>query len=204
MDQSEKNGLVSHFFFQSAKKSRFDAGYDVREKFFSSLFEYINRRGHVIGFHPGYHTYDDEVKWKGEYGSLTGMTKSKVKCGRQHYLRFDVPVTWQIWEDNGMEWESSMTYHDKEGFRAGTCYEFSVFNIITRKKLRLKEKPLIVMEGSFFQYQKLDPNGIIQNILDLKKTVKKYDGEFVFLWHNSSFNVAGYEGNKEIYEAILK
>ena len=46
-----------------------------------------------------------------------------------------------------MEWESSLGFPEKEGFRCGTCFEYSVFNIHKRKKLILKEKPLIVMDG---------------------------------------------------------
>ena len=52
-----------------------------------------------------------------------------------------------------MEWDSTLSYADKEGFRCGVCYSYSVFDIISRKKLNLKERPLIVMEGSFTTYQ---------------------------------------------------
>jgi hypothetical protein len=202
MNISEQNGLKSFFFFSSSRKSKFDIGYDINSNFIKSSIKRINDRGHFIGFHPGYYSYNDEKIWKNEYQQLSSA--ADFNSGRQHYLRFEVPSTWQIWENNGMEWDSTMTYHDKEGFRCGSCYEFSVFNILTRKNLNLKERPLIVMEGSFFQYQSLTYQEIIQKILDLKKIVKKYDGNFVFLWHNSSFNVPGYENNKIIYEEIIK
>ena len=204
MSMSEKYGVKSHFFFQSAKKCEYDNGYDMSKPFFISLIKRIYDRGHVAGFHPGCHTCNDSEKWKAEYRRLCVIAHNEVFCGRQHYLRFENPVTWQIWEDNGMKWDSTMTYHDREGFRCGICHEFTVFNIITRRKLLLKEKPLIVMEGSFFQYQELHYTDIISKIKDLKETVKKYNGEFVFLWHNSSFNVSGYENNRVIYEEILK
>jgi len=91
-------------------------------------------------------------------------------------------------------------YADKEGFRCGVCYEYSVFDIISRKKLNLKEKPLVVMEGSLTTYQpNITPKEMEETIKKLTKKVKKYNGEFVFLWHNSSFG-----GSWKKYEDIYK
>jgi len=116
-----------------------------------------------------------------------------------------VPTTWQIWEDNGMSWDSTLSYADKEGFRCGTCYEFSVFNVLSRKKLKLKEKPLVVMEGSFVHYQpKVTPDEMEKKIIILINKVRKYNGEFVFLWHNSSFNTITWRSYQHIYESVLR
>ena len=91
-----------------------------------------------------------------------------------------------------------------EGFRCGICYEYSVFNILTRKKLKLKEKPLIVMEGSFTTYQSnIQPEEMEEKIKLLIEQVKKYNGEFVFLWHNSSFNTPLWKKYQNIYGRIL-
>jgi len=126
-----------------------------------------------------------------------------VNEGRQHFLRFEVPTTWQIWEDNNMEWDSTLTYPEKEGFRCGTCYEYSVFNILSRKKLKLKEIPLEVMEGSLVNYQNLSPEKAEKKIIKLIEKVKKYNGSFVLLWHNSSFNNDLWTGYQRVYEKIV-
>jgi hypothetical protein len=204
LDLSEKYNTQSHFFFSAAKKSEFDIGYNINSKFIQRLIIEISIRNHIIGIHPGFFSYNDDLTWKNEYKKLQNNIPLQISCGRQHYLRFDVPSTWQIWDDNKMEWDSTLTYFDKEGFRCGTCFEFSVFNILTRKKLSLKEKPLIVMEGSFFHYQNIKSDEIVSKILSLKNTTKKYSGNFVLLWHNSSFNVEGFEDAKSIYEEVLK
>ncbi|MDK2886983.1 MAG: hypothetical protein PWP54_1563 [Thermosipho sp. (in: thermotogales)] len=125
--------------------------------------------------------------------------------GRQHYLRFEIPTTWQIWEEANMEWDSTLSYADKEGFRCGVCYPYSVFNILTRKKLKLKERPLIVMDVSFIGYQQnISMEEIEEKIVKLISKVKKYEGEFVFLWHNSSFNIGIWKKYEYFYEKILK
>ena len=72
-----------------------------------------------------------------------------------------------------MKWDSILTYPEKEGFRCGMCYEYSIFNILTRKKLKLKEIPLEVMEGSLVNYQNLSPEKVEKKIIKLIDRVKK-------------------------------
>lgn len=127
-----------------------------------------------------------------------------INFGRQHFLRFEVPTTWQVWEDNNMKWDSTLSYADREGFRCGVCYDFPVFNIFTRKKLKLYEKPLIVMDGSFKTYQKtISKQDMIDNLVILQNKVRKYNGTFVFLWHNSSFNTATLKKYEGVYKHII-
>lgn len=78
-----------------------------------------------------------------------------------------------------------------------------MFNILTRKKLKLKEKPLIVMDGSLLTQEKKTAPLMKEKILELKQKVKKYNGEFVFLWHNSSFNIKEWREYNKVYEEVL-
>ena len=204
MDLSEKKGIKSHFFFMSGGTSKFDNNYSINQPFVKKIREKIKSRGHLIGFHPSYNSYNDQKQWEEEYSNLSTKVSQKVKIGRQHFLRFEVPATWQIWEDNNMKWDSTLSYPDKEGFRCGTCYEYSVFNILTRKKLKLKEMPLEVMEVTMVGYQNLLPGIMEKKIIKLIDKVKKYNGKFVLLWHNSNFNDGLWEKYKIIYEKILR
>jgi len=204
MDSSEKRSIKSHFFFMSRGSSKFDNNYSMNQPFVKKIRKKIISRGHLIGFHPSYNSYNDQRQWEEEYSNLSTEISQKVKIGRQHYLKFEVPKTWQIWEDNNMKWDSTLTYPEKEGFRCGTCYEYSVFNILSRKKLKLKEIPLEVMEGTMVDYQNLTPKIMEKRIVKLIDKVKKYNGKFVLLWHNSNFSGELWEKYKIVYEEILK
>ena len=205
MRLSEGINTKSNFFFMAQGTSMFDSNYSLQSKFIQKLTKNIILRGHNIGIHPSYNSYNDVKILEKEKAYLEKNINLNINFGRQHYLRFEVPTTWQVWEDNGMEYDSTCGYADKEGFRCGICYEFSVFNILTRKHLKLKEKPLIVMDGSFEKYQKGITSEEMRNkIIYLLEKVKKYNGEFVFLWHNSSFNVKRWEQYNDVYESILK
>ncbi len=203
LDMSENAGLKSHFYFMSGGVTAFDNNYHIKDDKTLEIIKTIKNRGHVIGFHASYSTCNDKNQWKKEKDLLEKATAYEISEGRQHYLNFQVPYTWQIWEDNGMAIDSTLCYADQEGYRCGTCYEYSVFNILTRKRLKLKEYPLIIMDTSLVYYQESGPDEVLKKIRGLIDKTKKFKGRFVLLWHNSFFNVGNVKINQDIYLKIL-
>ena len=203
MEQSESIQKKSHFFFIAGGKTRFENRYKINSKKAVKLIAKILEKGHNIGLHPSYNTYNNKNELSLEKEALKAVSKQEITTGRQHYLRFEVPTTWQIWNDLEMKWDSSSTYATTSGFSCGVCYPFKVFNVFTRKKLNLIEKPLIFMEASFIGYQKCNPDEMNVIAIDLMTKVKKYNGEFTVLWHNASFNTPKMEPFKKVYENII-
>ena len=181
MDKSEAIGVKSRFYFMSGGVTEHDNNYNIKDKKVLELIEKIKKRGHIIGIHPSYNAYNNSEQFKKEKELLQEVCRCEIVEGREHYLRFEVPTTWQIWEDNGMHLDSTCGYADKEGFRCGTGDEFSVFNILSRKKLNLKERPLVVMDCSLFDYNNNSYNEAKENINQMKKNINK----LTMLWHNS-------------------
>jgi len=73
-----------------------------------------------------------------------------------------------------MPWKvRTVGYAEREGFRCGTCYEFKPFNFLTRKKLKVKEYPLTIMEGTLVGYRGLAPCEMKKKIALLKDVTKK-------------------------------
>ena len=205
LDVSEKLGIKSYFFFMGKGQTKFDNMYNSNDIFIKGLVSKIKKRGHYIGIHSTYNAYNQKEQFSKEKKELENNLDTRITYGRTHFLRFDVPTTWQIMEDNDLAWDSTMGFADREGFRCGSCYEYSVFNIITREKLKLKEKPLIVMDGNFVTYQPdLDQLDVRKKIIYLLKKVKKYNGVFVFLWHNSSFNIDIWKRYKYLFEYVAR
>jgi hypothetical protein len=203
MDISERLNTKSYFFFIATGKTKFDKWYDINSKCVRNIVNKIKIRQHNIGIHSSYNSFNDYKQFYKEKYELENLFNLSIGFGRGHYLRFEIPTTWQIWNDCHMEWDSTLGYAEKEGFRCGTCFEFKTFNILTRQPLFLKEKPLIVMEASLVNYQNLNPKEMEKNIFKILNKVKTYKGEFVFLWHNSSFNTDKWEKYQHIYEKVL-
>jgi len=202
MEESEKIGQKSYFYFMAGKLGKKDVKYDIREVKVQNLIRNIIKRGHKIGLHGTYESYNNTKTFKEEKIELQNIYP-QITEGRQHYLRFENPTTWQVWEDNSMINDSTMGFSTNGGFRVGTCYSYNVFNILTRKKLNLVEQPLIAMETAIQKEYKTQTE-VYNAFLKLKDITKKYNGNFVMLWHNSNFNIHTWKGYENIYPEIIK
>lgn len=190
MDASERLGLESAFYFIAGNRAgAIDGFYTLDDPWIRRLLASIDRRGHEIGFHASYTTFRDpeqtrlEVETLREAAAAAGVARP-VAGGRQHYLRWENPVTWQNWEDASLDYDSTLAFGDHVGFRSGTCYEHPVFNLRTRKPLRLRERPLVVMEASLLEYQQLGLDAVPGAVARLADRVRRHDGDLTLLWHN--------------------
>ncbi len=191
MKTSETNGVKSRFYFiPDATYTKEDGQrFNLRHPFVSSLWSKILQRGHEIGIHPSYHSSRMQGKISTEKAELERILhetniETKIEGGRQHYLRWEAPSTWQEWDDAELSYDSTLSYFDLTGFRCGTCYAFSVFNFLTKKRLSLKELPLIVMDCTA-ALEFGDEKKQLEGIKSLADTVKKFRGNMVILYHNT-------------------
>jgi len=203
MDRSEELGLKSRFYFMSGGVTKYDNRYDITTQ--KELIERIKERGHKIGIHPSYNAYNDFEQFKREKKILERVCECSIDEGREHYLRFEIPTTWQIWEDNNMRIDSSCGYADREGFRCGTGDEFSVFNILTRERLKLRERPLVYMDDNHYSYNReIDNEKSFIKVKGLIEKSKKYNMNISILFHNSIFVDGKNIDFKRLYRKILE
>jgi hypothetical protein len=188
LDRFEKCGQVIQFNLMGKRPRSSDCWYSLEHPFVTNLLQKIARRGHLIGFHPSYESFADTIMFQSELDSLRAASPLPVTSGRQHFLRFAVPQTWQMWEDAGLQADSTAGYPEAEGFRCGICRSFPVFNILTGNMLRLREKPLVAMDVTLAQYRRYSPETAFEKLQALRSQVARHGGEFVLLWHNSSWN----------------
>ena len=163
MDTSEQLGVRSSFnFIPRASPGPTGSLYSLEEPWIRRLLTRIADRGHEIGFHPSYGTYRDAAATAAEFDALRaaadaeGIQQSEWG-GRQHYLCWENPATWQNWDDAGLSYDSTLSFADRAGFRSGVCYRYPAFNLLHGRRLRLEELPLHVMEKSLFAYMELSP-----------------------------------------------
>ncbi len=208
MDTSEKHGLCSAFYFMAADQpSSFDDGYPIGGHPLRRLLQLIAARGHEIGFHASYNTFRNPILARAELDRLCRVMDEensvyKLIGGRQHYLRWEAPLSWRIWDDLGLAYDSSVGFPYDPGFRAGTCYEYPVFDLLERIKLKLIERPLLFMDGSMWTEACTDTDAskLIKCIAEYVAICHKYDGNLSMLWHNSSLRSAR---QKRLYERVI-
>jgi len=204
MDVSESANITSHFYFMAANtRSVYDNGYDISDPRLKDIFKEIKSRGHKIGFHPSYYTFKNTKLFSEEKTRLQIATATEISTGRQHYLRFSAPQTWQLWEDNGMTESSTISYSGYSGFRCGICYQFPVFNFLTKKQLKLNEKPLTAMEASIAKNGSTARASLSKYLSQSIEQVKRYEGDYVLLWHNSSFKYSVWKQYEGAFEQTI-
>lgn len=204
MDFSEQNGLVSHFNFLGRRPVYADCYYPLDHPFVRNLIQRINERGHAVGFHPSREAFASPAVFAKELASVQEMSAAPVRSGRQHYLCFAAPHTWQQWAGAGLAWDSTLGYPEAEGFRCGICCEFPVFNFLTRHPLPLREKPLIAMDVTLARYRQYTPEQGYARLQHLRRQTEKHGGEFVLLWHNSSWNTYFWAPWQKVYREFVK
>ncbi len=195
MDVNERIGNRICFYFISEKKHPLDGWYDLDEPVICELIKNIGMRGHEIGLHPSYNSYLDPDQIKNEVNALQRALQSngihfEAFGSRQHYLRWDSSKTSANLEAAGIVYDSTLAYADCSGFRCGTSREFTMFDFVSRRKMNIKQRPLILMETTVLEnhYQGLGYTDAAMNyMLTLKKRALDIGGEFTLLWHNSSF-----------------
>lgn len=210
MNISEKNNLKSAFYFICGRtdKSK-DALYEPEHPIIKKMMLEIYKRGHEVGLHPSYNSYNNPEQINFEAQRLKKVCKElgieqSQWGGRMHFLRWSHPTTLQAWNDAEMSYDSTLGYADRPGFRCGTCHEYTGFNPVTDTILNIKIRPLIIMDCSVIakHYMGLGyTKKALNEIIKYKRICEKVEGNFTFLWHNSFFN-----GKKsfKLYEDIIQ
>ncbi|WP_312962820.1 polysaccharide deacetylase family protein [Stutzerimonas nitrititolerans] len=195
MNLSDQHGLTSAFYFICGRTSNLDADYEPEHPAIRALMRRIHERGHEIGLHPSYNTYQHpqmiavEAQRLRKIAAEEGIEQARWG-GRMHYLRWEQPTTLRAWAEAGMDYDSTLSYADRPGFRCGTCFEYPAFDPVENRELKLRVRPLVVMECSVIDacYSGLGVGEAAQQKLKtLKDVCRKLNGCFTLLWHNSSF-----------------
>ncbi|MDJ0926100.1 MAG: polysaccharide deacetylase family protein [Gammaproteobacteria bacterium] len=194
MDLSEEAGLRSEFnFIVDHSSPAMDGNYDIRHPWILEIIRRVHQRGHRVGLHCSYNSFEDSQQIAREIEILKRVSEElgidqETWHSRQHWLRWHNPNTLQALADAGIDLDCTMTFETHCGFRRGTSHRFPAFNLLTREKLSLWQQPLLVMDATLLDGYAMDlgfgdePREIIDS---LAKRVRLFGGEFTILWHNS-------------------
>lgn len=208
MDLSDQYGLTSAFYFICGHTSNLDADYEPEHLAIRTLMRRIRQRGHEIGLHPSYGTYQKPELLAQEAHRLRAILaeeniqQSEIG-GRMHYLRWEQSTTLRAWADAGMDYDSTLGYADHPGFRCGTCFEYPAFDPVEQRPVPLRIRPLIAMEVSIMApvYMNLGAGSkALAQFVRLKDACRAVDGVFTLLWHNSEFNDSM---KRSLYQEVL-
>lgn len=191
--QSEKRGLQSAFYFMAGRTDAArDGDYELEHPAIRRLIRYSAERGHEIGLHPSYASCCNPEIIGTEFARLKHVCDEEGVSqqhwgGRHHFLQWSARETARHWESAGLSYDSTLGFADSVGFRCGTCYEYPLFDLTERRTLKLRERPLLVMEVSLIspEYMGLvDAEEVLAQVEEIKRACRRFSGDFTLLWHN--------------------
>ncbi len=186
--QEEKRKLSSIFFFKATEKGHPDATYDVQDPILHEVIRVIMAPDyHQIGLHGSYPSANDLQCLQKEKQNLSKLCDEEVRISRQHYLRTffaDDPNSLDLWRNAGITDDYTLGFAERCGFRCGTCHPYPLYDVRHDKVTDIIEHPLIVMDGTLFDYMKLSVEDARALTQRLKQCCLDVEGDFVILWHN--------------------
>jgi hypothetical protein len=207
MDTSEQHGLRSQFYFMAGTNpADVEFRYRISDRPFAGVLKRIHDRGHDIGLHSGYETYRSEERMAEELAALkdacrTAGFEQPAWGVRQHFLRFAYPDTPRIHEAVGFEHDSTLGFAEEVGFRAGTCREYPLFDAVAGRRLRLRERPLVVMDTTLREYMHLAPTELAGRTRSIVDVCRRLEGDAVLLFHNDG--LAG-DRSRALYVELIE
>jgi hypothetical protein len=206
MEVAERAGVRSTFTFLAGGTAPQDGRYSLDDPSIQMLLRRIHAHGHELGFHGSFRAFDDVEQVKTEFDALRGAVErlgihQSQWGGRQHYLRWRNPTTWQAWTDAGLTFDSTLGFADEPGFRSGSCRAHRVFNLVARRELPVVERPLTLMDTTVSGYLGLDAAGTQARVARLAEACRAVGGTFVLLWHNDAVLTPH---SRRLYERVVE
>ncbi len=203
-EKQDLYGFESIYFFLLADYGLNDKNVPVTHKGFRLLIKSIADYART-GIHPSYGSGSKPKKIGVETHRLQEIVHREVRHSRQHFLRLNLPSTYNYLIDLEIEHDYTMGYASEVGFRAGSSNSFLFYDLEMEISTPLRIHPFAYMEGTLAFYIKTEKDESLEIIGRLIEEVKAVNGTFISLWHNDSLSDSGmWKGWRTIYEAMLE
>lgn len=166
------------FFVIFGGDTKYDGHYNVED--IIDLLNLIEKSDAKLGIHYSYNALKNKNIITAEINKFKKLVGRAPEVGRAHYLRFFIPDSYKLLEDNGIKEDHSIGYSAVNGFRRGICLPYKPYDFIKREVYNFLEIPLTFMDTH------TDVQKSISEIRYFYKKVKEYGGIFSVLLHNST------------------
>lgn len=195
--------LEPKFFFLVGDYDEFDKNISLQVNEFRYLIKSMADYAE-IGIHPSFASNADFDRLKMEVGRLSKVLNQEVKISRQHFLKLNIPRTYQRLIELEIYEDHSMGYASEIGFRAGICSPFFFYDLDFEQKTKLKIFPFAIMDVTLNLYMNLLPDEAVEKCKEIINEIKSVDGKFLTLWHNQNLsNEKEWKGWLRVYEEMV-
>jgi hypothetical protein len=193
-----------YFFLAARDKSRYDKNIDPDEPAFQLLIQKLARH-YQVGIHPSWASGDMPALLIREKQDLEKISRQQIHSSRQHYIRFQLPQTFQRLGVIGITDEYSMGYGSINGFRASVASSFFWYDLKHEESTSLQIHPFCFMDANAYYEQKQSPEESLEEMLKYFQRIKEVNGKMITVWHNSFLGTGKeFRGWREVYQRFLE
>ena len=191
------------FFALLADYGVYDKNISYLNEEFRQLLKHLGDYA-KLGIHASYASLDNLDLIETERDRLAEIVHRNIVRNRSHFLRIELPKSYQRMVNIGIRHDFSMGYADLPGFRSGTCHNFPFYDLEQNSELPLTIHPFCLMDATLKRYMKLSPEKSLAAIKELMDEVAKVGGTFCCIWHNENLCESfGWQGWRKVYESML-
>jgi hypothetical protein len=199
-----KHGWKSTFFLLEDKYwARMGGRFKWTDREFRRISRYLLDEGCELGIHGSAYSHDAPQWWQGICARFSSVYGESAVGARNHYLKLQVPQTWESQRRAGLLYDSTLGFPDRLGAPGGFCFPFRVPSAREDEPHPLIEIPLSVMDQTLFRYLNLDGEGAFDEARGQLSTIIAVGGLAVLLWHNNFFHEEEYREWEQTYERLL-
>lgn len=181
-----------------------DKNISIRKAAFRSLIKTLGDHADV-GIHPSFSSYLDIDKLRKEINSLSEVLHRPLTKSRQHFLRMNLPRSYQKLIELDISDDYTMGFASQAGFRAGIADTFRFYDLENDMVTNLLVHPFALMDGTMRDYLNLDLEASYALTTQLIDEVKAVGGTFIYLTHNETLGgEQRWVGWPEMYRRMLE
>ncbi|MGB9022435.1 MAG: polysaccharide deacetylase family protein [Candidatus Bathyarchaeia archaeon] len=200
-------GARSSLFFLG-NSSPMDSNYNIQNPIVAEAIRKLSESGFEICCHAPFETEAHKSALRIQKQMLEDAIRSKVRGVRAHFLRFAYPETFAAYASAGFSYDSSVIFPEEVGYRASTCFPFTLYDFEQGKLVSLLEIPPVIMDRTFREKRNmnLSPELARRLCTELLEEIANLHGVLTIIWHNSGVSTRPSEDREwwRVYWSLLR
>jgi hypothetical protein len=193
-----------YFFLCAANFTDYDTNVDIKSVAFQKLIKQ-HAETYEVGVHPSWQSNGDESIILAEKAYVEKFAEKPVVQSRQHYIKMELPKTYQTLIAAGITTDYSMGYGSANGFRASSASPFYWFDLATNNVTTLRLQPFCFMDANCIFEQNQTLSQAYHELMQYYLVCKKYNLTLSTIFHNNilgtSYKVKGWQ---QLYNNFLQ
>ena len=193
-----------YFFLAATKNAQYDKQILPDTKAMQQLIA-THAKKYSIGLHPSWQSNAGPATLLAEKVLLERLASQPIIHSRQHYIKMQLPETYQSLLAAGIQHDYSMGYGSINGFRASYAGSFYWYNLVEECATVLCIHPFCFMDANSFFEQKQNIRQTAAELNEYFMVCKQVEGKFITIFHNNILgSAASFTGVAPMYAQFVK